>query len=140
MQFTYKTATGNITIDVDEEWVAILQDCDREEYNNDHAETRRHYHFEACEYEGQDYADDDDAIERLLEAEAARSTVLPLLEKLTPAQWDVIDAIFYKGMTARECSAFGAASLMEPLCSRSTRLRGGWIWNISTVLIGFRPI
>ncbi len=102
MQFTYKTATGNITIDVDEEWVAILQDCDREEYNNDHAETRRHYHFEACEYEGQDYADDDDAIERLLEAEAARSTVLPLLEKLTPAQWDVIDAIFYKGMTARE--------------------------------------
>ncbi len=102
MNFTYKTATGNITIDVDEEWVAILQDCDREEYNNDHAETRRHYHFEACEYEGQDYADDDDAIERLLEAEAARSTVLPLLEKLTPAQRDVIDALFYKGMTARE--------------------------------------
>ena len=102
MQFTYKTATGNITIDVEEEWVAILQDCDREEYNNDHAETRRHYHFEACEYEGQDYADDDDAIERLLEGDAARSTVLPLLEKLTPAQRDVIDALFYKGMTAKE--------------------------------------
>ena len=102
MQFTYKTATGNITIDVDEEWVAILQDCDREEYNNDHAETRRHYHFEACEYEGQDYADDDDAIERLLEADAAKRTVMPLLGKLTPAQRDVIDALFYKGMTARE--------------------------------------
>lgn len=101
MQFTYKTATGNITIDVDEEWVAILQDCDREEYNNDHAETRRHYHFEACEYEGQDYVDDDDAIERLLEADAAKRTVMPLLDKLTPAQRDVIDALFYKGMTAR---------------------------------------
>lgn len=105
MEFTYKTATGNITIDVEEEWVAILQDCDREEYNNDHAETRRHYHFEACEYEGQDYADDDDAIERLLEAEAAKSTVLPLLEKLTPAQRGVIDALFYKCLTAREYAA-----------------------------------
>lgn len=123
MQFTYKTATGNITIDVDEEWVAILQDCDREEYNNDHAETRRHYHFEACEYEGQDYADDDDAIERLLEAEAARSTVLPLLDKLTPAQRDVIDALFYKGLTAKEyanCRGISEAAVSK---AKSTVLK-----------------
>ena len=123
MQFTYKTATGNITIDVEEEWVAILQDCDREEYNNDHAETRRHYHFEACEYEGQDYADDDDAIERLLEAEAARSTVLPLLDKLTPAQRDVIDALFYKGMTAKEyadCRGISEAAVSK---AKSTVLK-----------------
>lgn len=102
MKFTYKTATENITIDVAEEWVAILQDCDRLEYNNDHAETRRHYHFEACEYEGEDFAADDDPIERLLEADAARKTVEPALQKLTPSQRDLIDALFYKGMTARE--------------------------------------
>ena len=45
MEFTYKTATGNITIDVAEEWVAILEDLDRQEENNDHTERRRHYHF-----------------------------------------------------------------------------------------------
>ena len=76
-----------------------------EKLGHDHSTDRIdgvHYHFEACEYEGQDYADDDDAIERLLEGDAARSTVLPLLEKLTPAQRDVIDALFYKGMTAKE--------------------------------------
>lgn len=105
MKFTYKTATENIAIDVEEEWVAILQDCDREEYNNDHAETRRHYHFEACKYEGQDFASDDDSLERLLEADAAKRIVRPALERLTPAQRGVIDALFYKGMTAREYAA-----------------------------------
>lgn len=54
MEFTYKTATGNITIDVAEEWVAILEDLDRQEENNDHTERRRHYHFEAREYARQD--------------------------------------------------------------------------------------
>ena len=78
--------------------------------------TRRHYHFEACEYEGQDYADDDDAIERLLETEAAKRTVLPLLDKLTPAQRDVIDALFYEGMTVTEyaaCKGFAKASVIN---------------------------
>lgn len=102
MKFTYKTATGDITIDVEEEWVAILQDCDRLEYNNDHAETRRHYHFEACEYEGQDYAADDGAIERLLEADAAKRTVQPALEKLSRSQREAIHAVFYEGLTVKD--------------------------------------
>ena len=102
MEFTYKTATEDITIDVTEDWVAILQDLDRMEHNNDHTETRRHYHLEACEYEGQDFTVDDDAIERLLEEDAARRRIEPALEKLAPSQRQLIDALFYKGMTARE--------------------------------------
>lgn len=102
MEFTYKTATGNITIDVAEEWVAILEDLDRQEENNDHTERRRHYHFEACEYEGLDYADDDDWLDRLLESDAAKRLIEPALKKLTPAQQLLIDALFYKEMSARE--------------------------------------
>ena len=102
MKYTYKTATENITIDVSEEWATILRDCDRLEYNNDHAETRRHYHLEACEYEGLDFSASNDAVERLLDADAARSVVEPALETLTPSQRRLIEALFYKGMTAKE--------------------------------------
>ena len=123
MQFTYKTATGNITIDVEEEWVAILQDCDREEYNNDHAETRRHYHFEACEYEGQDYADDDDTIERLLETDAAKRTVLPLLDKLTPAERDVIEGLFYIGLTVSDYAAWKGFAKASVINARDAALK-----------------
>lgn len=116
MEFTYKSVTGNITIDVDESWVNILKDLDREEENNDHKERRRHYHFEACEYEGDDYGIDDEALEQLLETEAARQTVLPMLTKLTPAQRDVIDALFYRGLTLAEYArrkGFAKASVLD---------------------------
>ncbi len=123
MEFTYKTATGNITIDVPEEWVAILKDCDRQEYNNNHTETRRHYHFDACEYEGEDFADDDDTIERLLEADAAKRTVDPLLEKLTPVQRDVIDALFYRHMTVTEYAASKGITKASVIDARNAALK-----------------
>lgn len=102
MKFEYRSVTGPITIDVDEEWVTILEDLDREEYNNDHAETRRHYHFEACEYEGADFAVEDPAFEQFLESDAAKSRITPALPQLTEAQQLVINALFFRHMTARE--------------------------------------
>ena len=123
MEFTYRTATENITIDVSEELVAILQDWDRMERNNDHTETRRHYHLEACEYEGQDFAADDDAIERLLEMDAARRMVEPALEKLAPGQRQVIEAIFYKGMTVREYAASRGLSEFTVFATRRAAIK-----------------
>lgn len=102
MKFTYRTATENITIDVADEWVAVLEDLDRLEENNNHTETRRHFHFEALEYEGMDYASDDEWLERLIESDTAKRIVEPALKQLTPAQRLLIDALFYKEMTARE--------------------------------------
>lgn len=119
MQFTYKTATEDITIDVPEEWVAILQDCDRQEYNNDHTETRRHYHLEACDFEGLDYADDHDVIGRLLE----QCMLEPALETLTPAQRQVINALFYKGMTAREYADSRGLSEVTVSLTKKTALK-----------------
>ena len=102
MKYTYKTATEAITIDVSEEWVSLLQDCDRMEYNNDHTETRRHYHLEACEYEGADFVAENDMIERLIESDDARHKVEPALDRLTPSQRQMIEALFYRDMTAKE--------------------------------------
>ena len=42
-QYQYKFATDEvITIEISDEWTDILEELDRKEYNNDHAETRRH--------------------------------------------------------------------------------------------------
>ncbi len=119
MEFTYKSVTGNITIDVGEEWVAILRECDREEYNNDHTETRRHYHFEALEYEGSDYGAEDAELLRLLETDEARRTVEPALQKLTSLQRDVVDALFYKGMSVKEFAA--SREIAEPTVSKAKK-------------------
>ena len=119
MEFTYKSVTGNITIDVGEEWVAILQDLDREEYNNDHTETRRHYHFEALEYEGSEYGAEDEELVRLLETDAAKRAVEPALQQLTPLQRDVVKALFYRGTSAKDFAA--SRGLAEPTVSKAKK-------------------
>ena len=40
--YTYEFATGNKEIEISEEWMKVLEDLDRVEYNNDQTETRRH--------------------------------------------------------------------------------------------------
>ena len=42
MKIQYKFATETISIDVPTDWGEILIDLDRQEYNNDHTDTRRH--------------------------------------------------------------------------------------------------
>ena len=110
MKFEYKSVTGIITIDVDEEWVTILENLDRENSNNDLKERRRHLHFEACEYEGETFAVEDPAFERFLESKAAKAIVTPLLPALTKAQRQVIDALYFKGITAKEYASMQGIS------------------------------
>ena len=40
--YTYEFTTENKEIEISEEWMKVLEELDREEYNNEHAETRRH--------------------------------------------------------------------------------------------------
>ena len=40
--YTYEFTTENKEIEISEEWMKVLEDLDRVEYNNDQTETRRH--------------------------------------------------------------------------------------------------
>ena len=62
MKIRYSFVNETISIDVPDDWGEILIDLDRQEYNNDHKETRRHYSLEGKVYEGMDYAAEDSAI------------------------------------------------------------------------------
>ena len=52
MKIEYKFVTGAVEVEVSNEWGTLLVDMDRQEYNNDHKETRRHISLDACQYEG----------------------------------------------------------------------------------------
>lgn len=46
MKITYEFATETVEIEVSEDWANLVIDLDRQEYNNNHAETRRHVSYE----------------------------------------------------------------------------------------------
>ena len=42
MKINYEFVTGTVEVEVSEEWAEVLEELDRAEYNNNHAEKRRH--------------------------------------------------------------------------------------------------
>ena len=54
MKVRYEFVNGEISeIEVDDNLGELLVDFDRQEYNNDHKETRRHTSLDGMEYEGE---------------------------------------------------------------------------------------
>ena len=99
MKIQYKFARETIEIEVSDEWGEILIDLDRQEYNNDHKETRRHYHMEGCVYEGDDFAVDDPALARLLEDDGLLTKLPSAIASLLPRQRRLINQVFVERKT-----------------------------------------
>lgn len=109
MKITYNFVDGEtIEIEVNDEIGNIILDMDRCEYNNDHAETRRHISIELFDDKSPELSD-----EKKPEFIMIGSLTLDIqderfnkaLETLTPAQRDLIEHIYFKGMKAREYAA-----------------------------------
>lgn len=99
MKIKYEFADETVEIEVSEEWGNILIDLDREEYNNDHKERRRHYHLEACAYDGEDFAVECKALSALFEG---NDRLKKAVNKLSLKQRDIIRAVFYDDLTQKE--------------------------------------
>lgn len=104
MKIKYQFATEVTEIEVDEQWATILVDLDREEYNNDHKETRRHYSLEARLYEGSDYALYDSGLAELLGRNFQEDKLHDAIEQLTPAQQELVHKIYFEGYSVNECA------------------------------------
>ena len=65
MKIQYKFATETVTIEVDDRWGELLVDLNRQEYNNDHKETRRHSSMDALAEQGVQFAAEQDALAAL---------------------------------------------------------------------------
>lgn len=98
MKIKYEFANETVEIEIDEEWGNILVDLNRQEYNNDHKETRRHYSLDALRFEGEEYGEIDQAMHDLIEYQDLREAV----SKLTSQQQYIIANHYFLGRSYTE--------------------------------------
>ena len=104
--YRYHFSNGEtISIDVSDDWGEILIDLDRQEYNNDHKETRRHYSLEGKVYEGMDYAVEDPGLEALFADSTDEERLRAAIQKLAPDQQAMIRAIYFEGVSVNDYAA-----------------------------------
>ena len=84
MKVRYEFVNGEISeIEVDDNLGELLVDFDRQEYNNDHKETRRHTSLDGMEYEGEAFLSPENTEEQVLKR-ADMACLLRAMEALTP--------------------------------------------------------
>ena len=104
--YRYHFSNGEtISIDVPDDWGEILIDLDRQEYNNEHKETRRHYSLEGKVYEGMDYAVEDPGLEALFAGPTDEERLHAAIQKLDPGQQAMIRAIYFEGVSVNDYAA-----------------------------------
>lgn len=120
MKITYKFTNGETsTIEVTEEWSEVILDLDREEHNSNRKETRRHtaidsYEYiddqantnprlsrDAFEYRNHIYTDSAEIVADL-ESKYTRQHIHEAIEKLKPAQRNLISAIYFNGVSVND--------------------------------------
>ena len=96
MRVRYEFSNGEFSeIEVDDSLGELLVDFDRQEYNNDHKENRRHVSLDGMDYEGALFASPDDpAAEVLKREETAR--LLRAMEALSPDQRELVRRVYFE--------------------------------------------
>lgn len=97
MKVKYEFVTGEVSeVEVDAGLGELLVDFDRQQYNNDHKETRRHVSLDGMDYEGELFVSEaDTAGEAECREDAAR--LLSAMEALSPAQRELVLKVYFNG-------------------------------------------
>ena len=104
--YRYHFSNGEtISVEIPDDWGEILIDMDRQEYNNNHKETRRHYSLEGKVYEGMDYAAEDSGLEALFAGPTDEERLRAAIQKLAPDQQAMIRAIYFNGISVNDYAA-----------------------------------
>ena len=97
MKIKYEFVNGETSeIEVDDSLGELLVDFDRQQYNNDHKETRRHVSLDGMDYEGELFASAEDT-----EGEAVRredmARLYSAMEALSPSQRELVEKVYFEG-------------------------------------------
>ena len=96
MKITYEFVTGEISeVEVDERLGGMLLDLDRQQYNNDQKETRRHVSLDGMDYEGELFASAEDT-EREAERREDIARLFSAMEILSPAQRELVEKVYFE--------------------------------------------
>ena len=104
MKYTYHFANGDSQeIEVTEAQYLILKDADRIEYNNDHANTRRHVSLDMVEAdEGMQFADITQDVEATICAHESIVALHNAMRSLSPEQRQLIQKVYADGYSYAE--------------------------------------
>lgn len=97
MKIKYTFANGDVTeIEVSEEIGAVVLDLDRQEYNTNHRETRRHCSLEALDLDGNLLPSKDNVEMDFIRKEDG-AKLRDAISRLNPRQQKLIKAIYFEG-------------------------------------------
>ena len=96
MKITYEFVTGEISeVEVDESLGGMLLDLDRQQYNNDHKETRRHVSLDGMDYEGELFVSAEDT-EGETERREDMARLFSAMEVLSPDQRELVEKVYFE--------------------------------------------
>lgn len=96
MKITYEFVTGEVSeVEVDEHLGGMLLDLDRQQYNNDQKETRRHVSIDGMDYEGELF-DSAENTERAVEHREDMARLFSAMEVLSPDQRELVKKVYFE--------------------------------------------
>lgn len=98
MKIKYEFVTETVEVEVPDDWANLVIDLDRQVYNNDHAETRRHISYDALDFEGDSMIAEDTCIAALAENDALYRAIA----QLPQSQQKLLRAYFFNGLSYTE--------------------------------------
>ncbi len=102
MKVNYKFANETVEIEVDEDWGNILIDLDRQEYNVNHKETRRHTTLDNENEDGEWLAVEDAEIAAFFAGESDEERLHSAISQLNPKQQELIRVIYFDGISVND--------------------------------------
>ena len=96
MKIKYEFATETVEVEVSAKDANIIVDLDRQEYNNDHAETRRHCSLEAFNLDDALFPSDVDVEREVLEG-IDNKALYAAITQLQPQQQELVKRVYFRG-------------------------------------------
>lgn len=96
MKIKYEFVNETVEVEVPEEIGNIIIDLDRQEYNINHKETRRHCSLEALNLDD-NLLPSDENIETKVETKDEHRRLYAAIAQLTPRQQHLINQVFFEG-------------------------------------------
>ena len=105
MKYTYEFSNEENTIEIDLKWETILSEFDKQEFNLNRTETRRHERLDTSNEYSSWLLDIDKSLERIINGEDDLSMEERLhiaISKLKPKQKDLIISIYFKHISVND--------------------------------------
>ena len=110
-EFLSKLTDEVSEVEVSEELGRAMVEMEKDDFNNDRRETRRHCYMSELEENGRYIADESDLLDDILEAEL-HDALMAAIEKLQPQQKELLIRVYWKKEHQKDIAAEEGVSKM----------------------------